>query len=574
MSEQSAPESLSISYAERVVVWAPGGRTAELITETLERADLHAVRCEDIDVFCRLVREGSGAAILTEEVFLDERHADRVADLLAAQPAWSNLPVKVFVSDEYRIAPRYERFKQLNLRRSVTVLDRPIRPAVLISIVQAALQHRQRQYELRDAIKTLRATASTLEDQVDAQTGQLRRLAVRLTRAEQAERRRISQLLHDDLQQLLHGIGLKLGVAEKKADAGSETLQDDLAEAHEWVEEAFTMTRQLTSDLSPPVLGGSDLTSVMQWLRFHMEELHELDVTVETEGAHRVADEELRELIFQIVRELLFNVKKHAGTDRATVRLTEEIGHLVVHVIDEGGGFDVDEATARKKQEGGFGLFSAAERLDLMGGRLEIQSIPGEGTHVEVHAPTGDEHVTGEERSMDSEQVPTGDVLRTVSSARGAGRSAPASGLSVATEPFLTRVLTVDNHPVLREMLTALLGHERDMTICGEARTGDEALRAMSDAAPDVAPDLALVDIALPDMSGVDLVRELRARHPSVDCVVLSVHGAARWVDDALEAGAQGYILKGDAAAIPEAIRHVRQGAIYVSEALHYSVSD
>lgn len=375
-------------HAERVIVWAPVGRTVPLITETLERAGLQAARCDDVDAFCRLANAGAGAALLTEEVFTRNGHADRIADVLEKQPPWSDLPVTVFASTHRRLLPRYERLTRLNPRRGVTVLERPIRPAVLISVVEAALRDRRRQYELRDALQALRVTNEALDERVKGKTAHLRRLAGRLTRAEQAERRRISQLLHDDLQQILHSIGLKIRIMVRQLEAGTPAkLQGELEETYEWIDEAYAVTRQLTSSLSPPVLGGPNFADAMEWLGLHMEELHGLDVTVESGGRHQVEDEDARELLFQIVRELLFNVAKHAGTDQATVRLSEETGHLVIHVIDEGEGFDVDEATGRDEHEGGFGLFSAAERLDLMGGRLETQSAPGDGTHIRVHAP-------------------------------------------------------------------------------------------------------------------------------------------------------------------------------------------
>jgi signal transduction histidine kinase len=88
--------------------------------------------------------------------------------------------------------------------------------------------------------------------------------------------------------------------------------------------------------------------------------------------------------LFQIARELLFNVRKHAGVRQATVRLREESGFIEVHVIDRGKGFDLKEVLAER--EGGFGLFSVCERLGLLGGTLE--TVPEEiGAHVVAKAP-------------------------------------------------------------------------------------------------------------------------------------------------------------------------------------------
>ncbi|PEN12757.1 hypothetical protein CRI94_12095 [Longibacter salinarum] len=386
-SSTSSVPSDSSSNAERIVVWAPVGRTAGLIRQALEHAGMAIAICENADAFCDLVRDGAGAALLTEEVFTTNReNATCIAEFLDSQPPWSDLPVKVFVSNEHGSAQLSDRLRQVNPQRGVTMLDRPIRPAVLVSIMEAALRNRRRQYKLRDALQALHETNETLDDRVQKQTADLRRLAGRLTRAEQAERRRISQLLHDDLQQLLYGVNLKLSAVNSQMEEWSMSkVHEHLEEARTWVEDAFALTRKLTSDLSPPVLEGDDFGSAVQWLRIHMKNLHDLEVTVESVGQHRIEDEDLRELVFQIVRELLFNVKKHSNTTEATVRLTEEPGYLVVHVIDDGGGFDVEIEAQKTKQEGGFGLFSAAERLDLMGGGMEIDSTPGKGTHVTIH---------------------------------------------------------------------------------------------------------------------------------------------------------------------------------------------
>jgi len=100
-------------------------------------------------------------------------------------------------------------------------------------------------------------------------------------------------------------------------------------------------------------------------------------------------------LLFQIVRELLFNVVKHAETDHATVDLLEVDGLLRVQVTDSGCGFDVGSVTTGSEHEEGFGLFTVRKRLELLGGGLEVASVLGEGTQVVVFAPL--ERAPGEE---------------------------------------------------------------------------------------------------------------------------------------------------------------------------------
>jgi signal transduction histidine kinase len=97
--------------------------------------------------------------------------------------------------------------------------------------------------------------------------------------------------------------------------------------------------------------------------------------------------------LFRIVRELLFNVAKHAGVDRVVVDLAREADRLVVHVTDEGRGFDVKKATEGEWRKGGFGLFSAQERLRLIGGHMEVRSQLGAGTYIIISVPVQPERM-------------------------------------------------------------------------------------------------------------------------------------------------------------------------------------
>lgn len=235
----------------------------------------------------------------------------------------------------------------------------------------------------------LEAYNEKLEERVRARTEQVRRLASRLTMAEQQERRRVSQILHDDLQQLLYGIQLKMSFIRRAVWSGEqEQLLGYADKASMWIDTAIETTRQLTVDLSPPVLDSDGLTDALQWLQTQMAALHDLHVELKAAHPFFIPNEDMRVLLFQIVRELLFNVVKHAETDHATVTLREgeADGHLIIDVVDEGRGFDV-EGTEHAHDDG-FGLFSARERVGLFGGRMEIASAPGAGTRVTVHSPT------------------------------------------------------------------------------------------------------------------------------------------------------------------------------------------
>jgi DNA-binding NarL/FixJ family response regulator len=103
------------------------------------------------------------------------------------------------------------------------------------------------------------------------------------------------------------------------------------------------------------------------------------------------------------------------------------------------------------------------------------------------------------------------------------------------------RVLCVDDHPIVREGLTAIINLQPDMTVAGTAATGGEALARFVE----LSPDVALVDLQLPDMSGFELIRKMKDKAPNARIIVLSSYEGDVDIQRALEAGAQGYVVKG-----------------------------
>lgn len=241
----------------------------------------------------------------------------------------------------------------------------------------------------------LRRLNEELEERVEERTEELRKANVRvrqlasdLVKAEQRERQRIAEILHDDLQQRLYGIQMKTAFIRADAEEG---IFDDVAthirDVDAWLLETIERTRELAVDLSPPILRNEGLREAIEWLAAQMNERHGLKIEVNAEQSFSMDDEGIRTLLFQIVRELLFNVVKHAQVDEAAVELYEENGGLVVRVHDHGVGFDVQNVIHSDDNAQGFGLYNVRERLNFVGGRLEIQSRPGEGVTVTVYAP-------------------------------------------------------------------------------------------------------------------------------------------------------------------------------------------
>ena len=125
----------------------------------------------------------------------------------------------------------------------------------------------------------------------------------------------------------------------------------------------------------------------------------------------------------------------------------------------------------------------------------------------------------------------------------------------------MTQIFIVDDHPVMRQVLRSLLEREPDLLVCGEAATAAAALEQVAQAGP----DLVLIDVSLPGMSGIELARQLQEHYPDLLLAMFSGHNTASHVDQAFQAGVRGYILKERANELPLAIRQIMHGERFVS---------
>jgi DNA-binding NarL/FixJ family response regulator len=127
------------------------------------------------------------------------------------------------------------------------------------------------------------------------------------------------------------------------------------------------------------------------------------------------------------------------------------------------------------------------------------------------------------------------------------------------------KIILVDDHPLVREWLTNLIHQQPDLMVCGEAETAPAALQIIATTKPDV----AIVDISLKDSSGIELIKNIKASHPHVAVIVLSMHDEQLYAERALRAGARGYIMKRETTKkVIAAIRLVLAGKLYLSERL------
>lgn len=233
-----------------------------------------------------------------------------------------------------------------------------------------------------DKMSGIAVLATDISERIQSEE-KIRSLAAELTRAEQEERHRISQVLHDDLQQRLFAIKAQLSFL-KDVNLSADTYRE-LDQIQASLSETIAITRNLSIDLSPIILHGEGLKEAMTWLSFRMKEQYGLHMDLEANENFPPLDHHMRMLLFQSIRELLFNVVKHAGILEAKVMLEQVNGQGRITVSDDGKGFDTKAVL--KDTQTAHGLLIIQERLSLLGCRMEIISASGEGTRILIEIP-------------------------------------------------------------------------------------------------------------------------------------------------------------------------------------------
>ena len=236
------------------------------------------------------------------------------------------------------------------------------------------------------ADRDLERLVVTFNGMLDSSASYRRRLqeiAARALRAAEEERKRISRELHDGTAQSLAALRIRLRLARAaKTEAQREALLEEISEE---IGEATEEVRRMARGLRPPAL---DMLGLAPAIESHARGLAEATgVTVEIDLAP-VSGEltpEAELALYRVVQEALSNVVRHANATRIQIRLRRRAGFIEATVEDNGRGFSVDAVTADSDR--GLGLFGMQERAAYVGGSVDIQSRPGEGTRVRVTIP-------------------------------------------------------------------------------------------------------------------------------------------------------------------------------------------
>ncbi len=364
---------------------------------------------------------------------------------------------------------------------------------------------------VKRAEETLRELNATLENRVAQRTVELKRrarqlqkLTLDMSEAEDRERQRLAEILHDDLQQVLAAAKFHLGLMRNQARHDS-SLQGIGTEIDQMLREAIEKTRSLSHELNPAVLHQDNLAEMLAWLAERTQAKHGLTVLVRAHGQVNVKTEALKAFLYKAAQELLFNTVKHAGVNEAKIRIRRVGRRICLSVSDRGRGFDVQELG----QAAGFGLLSIRERIELLGGRMKIRSTQGKGSTFLIVVPDGE-----------VETEPTGGTQ--------------------GGDVHRLRVLLADDHEVVREGLASLLGEESNVEVIGGASNGCEAV----DMAERLKPDVVIMDVSMPLMSGDEATRQIKEHLPNTRVVALSMSADPDAAERMHRAGAEAYVLK------------------------------
>ena len=224
-----------------------------------------------------------------------------------------------------------------------------------------------------------------LQERVLDYQRRLRALALELSSAEERERQRVAAALHDQVGQDLAAARLKVRLL--KESAPSQDRAESLAVVDELLARATSGTLSLTFELCPPALHEQGLEAALEWLVGWFSQKTQVSFEFVGDGRSGVPNRDLRAFLFQVVRELLINVIKHARASKARVVAGSLQREVTITVEDDGVGFDPGRLGRRAGQVGGFGLLSIRQRLGPLGGRLEIEAQPGRGARLTVITP-------------------------------------------------------------------------------------------------------------------------------------------------------------------------------------------
>jgi signal transduction histidine kinase/DNA-binding NarL/FixJ family response regulator len=504
----------------RVLVFAPIGRDTALTTDLLTRSSIPCHACSSLREVCDEVRAGAGAVLLTEETLSDPA-IDDLAAALEAQPPWSDISILLFAGGD-RNQASLRTLHKLEVLRNVTLLDRPVRTAAVVSTVRAAVRGRQRQYELRDTLAALQKArfdaehANRLKDEFLATVSHELRTPlnailgwVAMLRQARFEPSRVASILE---------------IIERNAKAQAQLIADVLdisrmITGRVKLEVSAVSLAQVVWDAVDSVRPGAAARGI------------ELHLEVE-EGPVANADPDRLQ---QVVWNLLSNASKFTPEGgRIDVSLRADATRATITVSDTGAGISPDFLPYvfdrfRQAEQGftrshgglGLGLAIVKHLTEMHGGEVTAKSDgPGKGATFDVRLP----------------------LARTIAR-EGRARHEDTQPSDLPNVDLTDRsILVVDDDEASRDLMVTLLARSN-----AHVRAVDSVRAAMVEFDADV-PELILADLGMPEEDGLSMIRRIRQRPPArgglVRAIAVSAYARPEDRAAALAAGYDDFLTK------------------------------
>jgi len=361
----------------------------------------------------------------------------------------------------------------------------------------------------------------------------LRQLSARLLKLQDEERRRIARDLHDTTGQKIAVLSMSLDRLAKLVDTRKVDVNDALTESRDVVGKIGEEIRTLSYLLHPPLLDECGLASAVLWYAegFKKRSGIHLNVSIDEELVRLTTDAETA--LFRVLQESLTNVHRYSGSPSAEIRIFQSPSKVHLEIVDHGKG--VKAGTERPSFAGfagaptlGVGIPGMRERIRQLGGQLEVE-FSNEGTRVYATLPR--------EASAESAEQSTSEVFRRADVRK--------------------RILIADDHEVMRRGLRGLVESQEEWSVCGEAVEAYEAISKTKE----LQPDLLILDVSMPGMSGIDAALQILKDDPSVKILFFTMHDSLQMMREISNVGAWGYVAKARAGNdLVDAVRIILDG--------------
>ena len=540
MRNKQLPDNQENRQAERILILAPTGRDGTMTANFFKEAGLSSEICHNIPELCRKISETVGLIFLTGEALTTETMPDLVS-ALAAQPAWSDIPLIVLTSGGGETPANIETLQSLNEAGNVTLIERPVRLMTLMSSVSSALRARRRQYDIRDYIIEEKRTAAELEKLFESERA-ARSQAESASRLKDEFLATVSHELRTPLNAMLGWTSLlRAGkVDSQNVPRALEVIERNARSQAKIIEDLLDVSRIITGKLKLEVQSVNVAALIKSVIESVTPAAEANDISVRqqilTEKSSIIGD---AARLQQILWNLLTNsIKFTPRGGSVEVKLERENLNLAVSVSDTGKGIETeflphvfdrfrqaDGTTTRHFGGLGLGLAIVRHLVELHGGTVQASSAGvGAGATFIIKLP----------QAQLSEE-PLKPVINASIRSELAGNKAQGNLQGL-------KILVVDDEIGTLEMLKVFL--ETSGAFVTAANSVSEALNNLKTNIP----DLIISDIGMPGRDGYEFIESVRQMPPenggNVPAVALTAYALKEDMQKALRSGFQRHLTK------------------------------